>query len=184
MSKSTSRRVFLRKTALVTSGLALLPSTSLLHAMTPKKCPFDGYLPSELWNNDLRKTYNNVPQVRISGTIYDALGLLPKPDTVIEMWHLSPGSDQYSHRGKTLTDSYGQYSFITDFPSNEEGRAARLYFKLGSANSGYFTELILNELGGHISGTHWEQNRVLGSKMFPGLKMEGDHFNVTFNMTL
>lgn len=184
MSKSTSRRVFLRKTALVASGLTLLPSTSFLHAMSSNECPYDGYIPGELWNNDLRKFTDSVPKVQVAGTIYDTLGLFPKEGAIIEMWHLSPNSDEFSHRGKTLTDANGKYTFITDFPKNEEGKAARLYFKLGSSNSSYFTELILNEFGGHISGAHWERNNILQSKMYPELEIDGTQYKVTFNMTI
>jgi len=184
MLNSNSRRVFLRKTALLASGLTLLPSSTLLQAMPLNECPFDGYLPGEIWNNDLRKFQENVPNVRVSGTVYDALGLLPKPNTIMELWHLSPNSEKYAHRGKTLTDANGSYTFITDFPNNEAGRAARLYLKIGTSSSCYFTELIINDFGAHITSAHWERNNILQSKMYPQLKLGENQYEVTFNMTL
>jgi hypothetical protein len=85
---------------------------------------------------------------------------------------------------KLKTNSDGEYRFITDFPNNETGKAARIYFKISNNEKSYFTEVYLNQFGAYISGEHWKQNNQLGKKLFPKKETFLNHSTITFNLSI
>ena len=183
MKNYPSRRLFLRNSAIATTGLALFSSNNVLNAFNVENNPFEGYNPYAEEKTDLRTSLFE-KQITVKGKIYDETGLFSKPNTTVEVWHLSPGTSKYRHQGKIKTNSSGEYSFITDFPNKEFGKAPRVYFKVSNNSTTYFTELLLNDFGAHITGKHWEENNQLGEKLLPIKKGSHNSSTITFNISI
>jgi len=174
----------LQKAAIATTGITLFSSASALKAFTLDESPFMGYNPYTEEKTDLRNSSLFGKYISIKGTIYDKKGLVSQPNTTMEVWHLSPNSNKFRHHGKMKTDSQGSYQFITNFPNKEEGKASRVYFKVSTNETTYFTELLLNDFGAHITGKHWEENNQLGDKLFPLKEGALDSSTITFNISI
>ncbi len=184
MKKTTPRRSFLGKTLMATAGLACVSSTSILTAFTGEESPFSGYNPYADRKKDLRvNTFGK--HIAVSGKIYDRKGERPLSNTMVEVWHLSPGSTKFRHRAKLLTDEYGKYKFITDLPNREIGKHHKIYFKVSKASETYFTELSFNNSGAYISDKHWENNNQLGDQLlFPTYSTFLNQSSIEFNIAL
>ncbi len=172
----------MRDSALAITGLTVL-TPHIANAFTISECPYLGYNPFAETKNDLRTGIFNFNSVTVTGTIYEKDGVTPLSNGTVEVWHLSPNSSKYRHRGKLQTDHEGKYEFITDFPNKEEGKCARIYFKVSSSENCSYTELILNGSGPQITSKHWENNKQLGDKLFPRktefLNQSTIHFNIS-----
>ncbi|MEM7185973.1 MAG: hypothetical protein AAF466_04875 [Bacteroidota bacterium] len=179
MKKATSRRLFLQKTAMATTGLAFI-SSDVVAAFT-SEIPYDGYNPYSEEKTDLRTTLFD-RHVRVKGVLYDKSGTTPLEGATIEVWHQSPNSSKYRHRAKLTTDQNGTYNFITDFPSKETALTARIYFKVNHNGSSYFTELGVGETDAYISSKHWEENQALGDKLFPTSETFLNTTTIKFNL--
>lgn len=180
MKNLPSRRLFLQKTAMATTGVALLSSNTVIKAFTKDDSPFSGYNPYVEEKTDLRTSSLFGKHLSVKGHIYNKTGNSTVSNVTIEVWHLSPKSSKYKHQGKMKTNSLGEYSFITDFPNKEFGKTARVYFKVSNNKTTYFTELLVNDFGAHITGKHWEENQQLSDNLFP-LK---DNSVITFNISI
>ena len=184
MGKNTSRRSFLSNSVMATTGLAFFTSTDIVRAFTADESPFKGYNPFAPVKNDLR-VYPFGRHVKVSGKIYNDQGTKPLQNVSIEVWHLTPNSDNYKHRARLYTDESGSYSFITDLPAREMGRNYRIYFKVSDKTNCYFTELSFNNSGAYISDRHWESNNQLGEeRLFPKQKVFLNQSNIAFNIAL
>lgn len=179
MKKSTSRRLFLQKTAMATTGLALVSSN--VFSAFASETPYDGYNPYSEEKTDLRTTIFG-KHVHVQGTLYDKTGSIPIEGATVEVWHMSPNSKKYRHRAKFKTDANGTYSFITDFPNHEIASTARIYFKVNHGNGSFFTELAVGESGAYISSKHWEENQQLGKKLFPTTETFLNTTTINFNL--
>ncbi|WP_372792597.1 hypothetical protein [Lutibacter sp.] len=179
-----SRRLFLRKTAFATTGIAMLSSNSILNAFSLHESPFMGYNAYAEEKTDLRTSSFSGKHITVQGKIYDKTGLFSMPNTTVEVWHLSPGSSKYRHQGKMKTNETGEYHFITDFPNKEEGKASRVYFKVSTNETTYFTELLLNDFDAHFTGKHWEENNQLGENLFPIKEGSKNSSTITFNISI
>lgn len=166
MENFTSRRYFMRNSAIALTGLAVLTPT-LTSAFAASENPYEGYNPYAEATCDLRTSVFNSNTITVKGTVYNRDGITPLNNTLVEVWHLSPHSSKYRHRAKFYTDDQGEYEFITDFPNKEEGKCSRIHFKLSNSALYQYTELILTSSGGHITSKHWENNLHLGEKLFP-----------------
>jgi len=184
MKNHPSRRLFLQKTVIATTGVVLLSSSSIANTFTNSNSPFDGYNPYSEEKTDLRTSSFSGKHITVKGKIYDKSGLFSMPNTTVEVWHLSPDSNKYRHQGKMSTNETGEYHFITDFPNKEEGKASRVYFKVSTNETSYFTELLLNDFGAHITGKHWEENNQLGDKLFPIKDDSNNSSTITFNISI
>lgn len=184
MKKNSSRRLFLRKTAMAATGIALVSTPSLLNALTKDESPFNGYNPFAEEKTDLRTSLIGKEMI-VKGTLYDSTGNRPVSNAKVEVWHLSPESKKYNHRGKMYTDANGAYKFISDWPNREHGKQPRIYFKVSKNDTEYFTELIFNNIGAHISCKHWENQQVLGEeKLFPTMKTSFNTTEINFNLSI
>ncbi len=184
MKKTTPRRSFLGKTMLAAAGLACVSTTTTLRAFTVKEAPFKGYNPYAERKTDLRVNSFG-KHVAITGKIYDSKGETPLAKTMVEVWHLSPGSTKFRHRAKLFTNEHGAYEFITDLPNREIGKRHKIYFKVSKASKTYFTELSFNKFGAHISDKHWEHNNQLGDKLlFPSHTTFLNRSTIQFNIAL
>ena len=181
MKKTTSRRLFLQKSAIATTGIALLSST-VVNAFTTE-CPFNGYNPYAEEKADLRISGFG-KEIKVKGILYNKISGQPIHNANIEVWHLSPNSTKFRNRGKLKTNSAGDYTFISNFPNKEHAKAARIYFKVNNDGKTIFTELILNESGAHISGNHWEANQNLGEKLFPKTNQNVNTTQIEFNLSI
>ena len=181
MKESTSRRLFLQKSALATTGVALL-SSGIANAFSSEN-PYHGYNPYSEEKTDLRTTIFE-KHVRIKGTVYDKTGTTPLPNATIEVWHLSPNSTKYRHRGKLKTNDTGEYNFITDFPNKAETLTARIYFKINYKGDSYFTELAVGESCVNITSKHWEENQQLEDKLFPTSEQFLNTTTINFNVSI
>lgn len=184
MGKTTSRRSFLGKSAMATTGIALFATTAAAHAFTAKESPFEGYNPFAPVKSDLRKNIFG-KHVAVSGTIYNESGTTPLHDASVEVWHLSPDSKKFRHRAKLFTDANGNYQFITDMPEREMGKNYKIFFKISNKGQSYFTELSFNNSGAYISGKHWEKNHQLGEeRLFPKQEKFLNQTDIAFNIAL
>ncbi|MFC7358273.1 twin-arginine translocation signal domain-containing protein [Jejudonia soesokkakensis] len=183
MKQNTSRRSFLRNSAIATTGLALLSSTQTVSAFTEFDSPFSGYNPYIDEKTDLRSYLSNEESIEINGTIYDVSGENTLAGALVEVWHLSPNSLKYRHRGKTTTNDKGNYQFITDKPNREAGKTPRVYFKVTHGDRSYFTELLIGITGAHITGKHWEENKLNDERLFPTTQKQLDKTIINFNIT-
>ena len=183
MRNITSRRSFLQKSAIATTGIALL-SSNVVNAFSDN-CPYDGYNPYTDAKTDLR-TVSLGQHIKVKGSIYGKTGLSPISNAKIEVWHLSPNSSKYRHRGKLKTNAAGEYSFITDFPNKEDGKSHRIYFKVSDSNKTYFTELILGSIipAAYITSKHWEENQELGEKILPVSEKFLNTTTINFNISI
>lgn len=182
MKINSSRRLFLQRSMLATTGVALL-TTGITQAFTTAS-PYEGYNPYTEEKNDLRFSSILGKHVTVKGKVYDKSGAIPISNTIIEVWHLSPNSKKYRHKAQLRTNEIGEYQFITDFPNNVEGKMPRIYFKISSKNDSYFTELAITDFGAHISDKHWVKNKVLGKKMFPTHKTLFNQTHIIFNLSI
>ncbi|WGF93377.1 hypothetical protein [Aequorivita marisscotiae] len=183
MKKTTSRRHFMRNSAIALTGLAVLTPT-VASAFTPSESPFDGYNPYSEAKKDLRTSIFNSNTVAVNGTIYKKDGVTPLSNALVEVWHLSPNSSKYRHRAKLKTDQEGRYEFVTDFPNKEKGKSSRIYFKVSNSGSSVFSELLLNANNAHITGEHWENNNQLGDKLFPKHSSSLFKTTIQFNLSI
>lgn len=181
MKKITSRRLFLQKSAIATTGVALL-SSGLANALTTE-CPFAGYNPYVEEKTDLRISLFG-REIKVNGTLYDKSTGQPIQNATIEVWHLSQNSTKFRNRGQLKTNSSGDYNFISNFPNKPKDKAARVYFKVSHAGKTDFTELVLNNTGAHISAKHWETNQNLGKKLFPKTNMFLGDTQIEFNLSI
>jgi len=183
MKKTTSRRLFLRNTALATTGVALLSGTQLSHALAPVKNPFEGYNPYADSKTDLRTILSTEKTIEVTGKVYDSSGKNTVANAIVEVWHLSPNSKKYRHRAKLKTNEQGEYSFITEMPNREDAKMPRIYFKVTFNENSYFTELLIGTTGAHITGKHWEENNLSESKLLPQAKISKNKITINFNIT-
>lgn len=183
MKSHPSRRLFLRNSAIATTGIALFSSTTFANAFTIDDSPFEGYNPYAEEKTDLRTSTLFGKHITVKGKIFDKTGTSPLFNATIEVWHLSPDSNKYKHQAKLTTNSSGEYSFITDFPRKEKGKMNRIYFKISNGNTTYFTELLINDFGAFITDKHWEENNQLGDKLFPKKEGSLNKATITFNIT-
>ena len=184
MKNHPSRRLFLRNSAMATTGIALFSSTAFANTFTSDDSPFEGYNPYAEEKTDLRTSSLFGKHLQVKGEIFDATGSYKLSNVTIEVWHLSPNSKKYRHQAKLTTNNNGEYNFITDFPNIENGKMPRIYFKVTNNHTTYFTELLVNDFGAHITGKHWQENNKLGEKILP-IKEDYSNFSkVTFNISI
>ncbi|MDO7172886.1 hypothetical protein [Mariniflexile sp. AS56] len=187
MKQTFSRRSFLSNTVLATTSIAFISIPSGVSALVTPESPFEGYNKYAEYKTDLRTSFSFGKEVIVNGIIYDSTGKTPVPNAKIEVWHLSPESTKYKHRGKILTDSERHYQFISNWPNRALGMQYRIYFKVSKNGSVYITELLFNNTRAHISSKHWETQNVLGDKkLFPkmntGLYTSESNFNLSLNI--
>lgn len=181
MHKNTPRRAFLQKTLLATGGLSLL-STQSVSALT-KSSPIEGYNPFTEEKTDLRTNVFGKHLV-VTGKVYDSSGKLPLKNTLVEVWHLTPGSKKYRHRGKMYTDAQGRYRFVTDLPEKDASLIAKVNFKVSHGDSEQFTSLLLGAKDAYIRCDHWEKNNRLGDKLFPSSSSFLNTRTIQFNISI
>lgn len=184
MKSHPSRRLFLRNSAIATTGIALFSSTTFANTFTSDDSPFEGYNPYAEEKTDLRTSSLFGKHLQIKGEIFDTTGTFPLSNATIEVWHLSPNSTKFKHRAKLKTNSFGEYSFVTDFPNREKSKIPRIYFKVSNGNNVCFTELFVNDFGASITGKHWEKNKQLGEKLFPLKTGALNASSIIFNISI
>lgn len=182
MKNSTSRRYFMRNSAFAITGLAVL--NPILSNAFVSENPYLGYNPYAESKNDLRTGFFSTNSITVKGTIFEKDGITPAKNASVEVWHLSPNSSKYRHRAKLKTDAQGNYEFITDFPNKEEGKSARIFYKISNQENTSFTELALTENDAHITGEHWAKNKNLGDKLFPKKEVFLGETTINFNLTI
>lgn len=182
--KPSSRRLFLGKTSAAVLGVAVLSSQNVIASIFNSPAPFEGYNPYAEQSNDLRKQDFGAETLCIHGTLFSADTSSVIADAKIEVWHLSPKSKKYGHRGYFYTDAQGGYLFRTNVPNRMNGKAARIFFKISSDKGTEFTELLLDSNAAYINDSHWVKHRGLQEKLFPKYSKELFETNIEFNFTL
>lgn len=141
----------------VDSGIEIISSSSFLsyrggNARPFLNSPFKGY-------NVLSKVTSNLRQFS-SGTSLEIFGYLVDsngetlPNTGIEIWHLTPSSDEYNNRAVSYTNSSGFYKFITNLPEREKGKNYEVYFRVEKDKRAYYTKLIFNNITAILSNKY------------------------------
>ena len=182
MSTSISRRGFLGNITLATTGMALL-SSSVVRALTHDNEASVGYNPYSSTNADMRQSLIG-SHVSVFGTVFNTDGTSVVPDAIIEVWHLSPNSDQYQHRAKLFSDEHGNYEFITDMPNKSNGNMSHIYFKISSGENSYVSKLWMNDHSAYISSDHWERNQHLGKSLLPKKQSDLLYDKINFNFSI
>ena len=183
MKNHTSRRFFLRNTAIASTGIALF-STTVINDYTAEKSTLKSVLSFSTKKNDIRITGAGRKHITVRGKVFNKTGMISKANAIIEIWHLSPGSSEFGHRAKQITNKAGEYSFITDHPDRELGKTPRIYFKVTSDDISYETELFVTDFDVHISDKHWALNQQLGKKLFPQKQTLNNHSEIVFNLSV
>jgi len=183
-NQNSSRRSFLLKSAVASTGLALLSSSQAFANLLTDQSPFKGYNQFSESSIDLRKGLLPTKGVQVKGRLYAKDGMTTVPDAKIEVWHLSPKTNKFTYKGHFFTNEEGHYSFYTDFPGKDEGKKPRIFFKASKNEVEIFTQLVLDPSGAYIMGDHWESNRQLGDKVFPVKSESSSLLKIQFNFTL
>ncbi len=174
MRKTTHRRSFLTTSLKAAVGIGVLSSTT-----TPK------VFANESRKNDFRiKSFQKY--VEVKGKIFDKTGKLPLSNASIQVKFLSPDNKKLEISKNLVTDSQGNYAFLTNIPQREYGKHHKVHFKIASDSKEYSTEISFNNLGAYISSKHWEENVQLGNQLlFPKkesfLNKATINFNISFN---
>lgn len=178
------RRRFLSKLSFAVIGTSLLSSQWFYAFVAKDQSPFAGYYPYSKQKNDLRCAKYSGTTLKVSGTTFARNGLRTLSYVRIEVWHLSPDSKKYDHKGAFSSNASGEYTFITDMPNRIKGQLPRIFFKISHDGRVDFTELILNDHNAYISHTHWENNKALNEKLFPIYKNKLGETEIQFNVTV
>lgn len=184
MENLYERRNFLKNIALAASGVAFLSSTSMVQAFNKKESHFEGYSSNFDEKTDLRSSIFNQNFITVKGKVFDKIFLSENSSSVIEVWHLSPKSKKFNHKAKMKVNANGEYSFITDYPNREEGKYTKIYFKVTNNDKVYFTELNICSNNAYINDKHYDENKMLGDKLFPTHKVVNNHTTINFNIAV
>jgi hypothetical protein len=184
MENMYARRSFLKNVALAGSGVAFLSSTSILQAFNGSECPFDGYNPYAEQKADIRLSTLFGNHVKIEGQIFDKISLNEISTATVEVWHLSPDSQKYRHQAKLIVNQNGAYSILTDLPNKEQGKLPKVFFKITVNDRVYFTELAIASNNAYINHKHYEDNLVLGEKLFPTHQVKNNVTTIKFNIAV
>ena len=180
---SPSRRAFLRKTAIASAGVAFL-SGNAVSAVFNSSLDFNGYKSKSKRTTDLRKSNSGAYPVTVQGVIYHEQTQLPLANAKVEVWHLSPNSQEIGYRAHFYTNEFGRYSFITDFPDHAPQFRPRIQFRLSHNQRERFNVLIFNKRQAFINHLQWGNINKHGAEFYPQLTQKLGTFNVQFNQTL
>lgn len=184
MDKISQRRSFLKNMVLAASGAALVSSSELFTSVLQDTAVYPGYNPFIELKTDLRLSQNGDNFIRIKGVVYCKKTFKQLPEAKVEIWHLSPNSNRFRHHGKSFTNTDGSYTFLTDFPGRETGKFAKVYFKVTHNGTISFSELSLSATRAYINHKHYDENLILGNKMFPKRNTKNGLTEVQFNLTV
>lgn len=180
---SPSRRAFLRKTAIATAGIAFL-SGNAVAAIFNTPIAAAGYRSTSKQTTDLRKSNSGADPVTVQGVIYHEQTQIPLANAKVEVWHLSPNSQEIGYRAHFYTNEFGRYSFITDFPDHAPQYRPRIQFKLSHNQRERFNVLIFNKRQAFINHEQWENVNKHGTEFYPQLTQKLGTYNIQFNQTL
>ena len=122
----------------------LIPGTHrILSASVADRSPYDGYIPLAPLKCNLTRSREG-EQLVIYGRIFDKSGKWPLGNAGVEIWHLTPGTKEFNHRAKLISDSTGTFRLTTDMPARMEGQNFKIYFKIRIGVKSYFTHLSFN----------------------------------------
>jgi hypothetical protein len=184
MENSYPRRNFLKNVAMVTSGVAFLSSSTIARAFSNQDCPFDGYNPYAKEKTDMRVSTLFGNHVKIEGQLYDKSSLHRLTNATVEVWHLSPNSQKYRHQAKLVANQDGEFCVLTDLPNKEKGKLPKILFKVSTSEKVYFTELSIATNNAYINHKHYEDNLILGDKLFPKLHINNNISTIKFNIAI
>ncbi|MEP2936894.1 MAG: hypothetical protein ABJM06_00770 [Gilvibacter sp.] len=176
-----SRRKFLRNTILASVGLSALGTTSSFANIFDSKLQLNGYLPNADFTTDLRKTGANVMPVTVHGIMYDRQSKLPVSNVLIEVWHLSPDSEEMSYRAKFNTSDTGRYSFITDFPGHGPQLKPRIFFKISDGKKEQFNHLIFDSREAFVDHKQWSELQNESIDLMPKFSYKLETANIQLN---
>lgn len=179
-----NRRRFLGKLPLAVLGGAILSSHFSFAFKNRVDSPFPGFDSNTRDSNDLRASGFLGNTIKVTGNIYGKDGLSLKPNARLEVWHLSPGSSQYNHRGAFSSNTDGAYVFKTEMPNRTKGKLPRIFFKVSHEGNVAFTELVLNAQKAFITHEHWENHKSLNDKLFPVYEENSEEIAIHFNITV
>lgn len=183
IQNNSSRRAFLRKTAIASASVALF-SGSAISAVLEDPSQGLGYNSFAPFKVDLRKSYTNIAAVKVQGVLFDKTTLMPISNAKIEVWHISPNSNKIKHRAYFYTDQQGGYTFVTDFPDHEPQLKPRIQFRLSYKGNYRFNELIFDTHQAYISHKQYKEYKALGPDFYPQLTRESGSFSIQFNQSL
>ncbi|HAT63645.1 hypothetical protein KXJ69_13465 [Aureisphaera sp. CAU 1614] len=183
MKENISRRIFIRKSAVATTGLALVASSTPLLAFSESNSPYKGYNPFAEEKNDLR-TNPFGKHIAVSGKIFSSDGETILPNTSVEVWHLSPDSKKFRHNAKIKTNESGEYYFITDLPYKEKNVPRNIFFKVTNNSESYFTKLYILSNTAYFNSQHWEENQNLGKHLATLSESTNTQMSIQFNISL
>ena len=174
----------MRMAGLATFGLTLLNTQNVLGNVFESKRDDLQYHPSSPETNDLRKSGYNVPAVSVQGVIYDKDSMQELSNVKVEVWHLSPDSEEVSYRAHFFTATNGSYQFITDFPGHAPRLKPRIFFRLSNGKKERFSELIFDTHFAYLNNEQWEHNKSNLAQLTPKLSKKLGIFSIQNHQTL
>ena len=124
--------------------------------------PYEGCNALSAVTSDLRRSDSRT-SLQIFGYLVDRHGN-PFPKTGIEVWHLTPRTNQYNSRAYFNTNSRGYYEFITNLPERARGKNYEVYFRIKKDNISYYTKLIFNYAAAILSSNIILKNHQAGQR--------------------
>ena len=115
----------------------------ILLASAADSSPYDGYIPLAPLKSHLARS-RRAEQLVIYGRIFDKSGKWPAGNAGVEIWHLTPGTKEFNHRAKLISDSTGAFQLTTDMPARIAGQNFKIYFKIRIGVKSFFTYLSFN----------------------------------------
>lgn len=170
------------------SGIKIISSSSYLsyRAGTARpflNSPFRGYNALMKISSDLRKISSGT-SLEIFGYLVDSKGQ-PLPNTGIEIWHLTPASNEYNNRALLYSNSSGFYKFVTNLPEREAGKNYEVYFRVERDNRHYYTKLIFNNATAILSNKYiLKNNRARFERTFNYKQELNNNFVFQFDIAL
>ena len=119
--------------------------------------PFEGCGSLSVVSSDLRQPDGGAA-LHIFGYLVNVEGN-PIPETGIEVWHLTPCTNEYNNRAIFYTSFDGYYEFVTNLPARTKGKNYEVYFRIKKDNRYYYTKLIFNHIAAVLSSNFILKNR-------------------------
>ncbi|MCC9071456.1 hypothetical protein LNQ49_07625 [Flavobacterium sp. F-65] len=164
------RRLFVKKTGLLTTGILVLSTDSILATTTQK----------DVTNLDLTPVLTTGKNIIIKGLVLDARTNLPINTDI----NISTKRNRFYSKNHLLTALNGIYSIHTGF-SNSEKVSEKMNFKINvDGYKPYNGNLYITKSGCNIHSDQWQYNPDFKSENRPINNEQTNTFVSTFNFYL
>lgn len=135
------------------------------------------YRPDAPMRNDMRIQGVKGNEIKLAGKVMGPDCKTPIQHAKVEVWHCDTegrydnDTDEYRHRGTTLTDKDGQYSFVTIIPGKYLNgrlyRPAHIHFRVSANGHKELISQIYFEGDPHITEDPWASQKKAVHRILP-----------------